>query len=63
MDAETYARLGAVCGMVGYYKEAAAVYERAVEMGYRTPEAYNNMGVSYLPRRIMHVRCGRLNRR
>jgi hypothetical protein len=47
MDAETYARLGAVCGMVGYYKEAALVYERAVNMGYRTPEAYNNLGVVY----------------
>jgi lipoprotein NlpI len=33
--------------MVGYYKEAALIYERAVNMGYHTPEAYNNLGVVY----------------
>jgi tetratricopeptide (TPR) repeat protein len=47
LDGESYAQMGAVCAMVGFYKEAAQVYERAIFMGYETMDAFNNMGVIY----------------
>jgi tetratricopeptide (TPR) repeat protein len=46
-DGKSYAQMGAVCAMVGYYKEAALVYERARSMGYETVDDLNNMGVIY----------------
>ena len=46
-DGESYAQMGAVCAMVGYYKEAALIYERGRQMGYETVDVLNNMGVIY----------------
>jgi len=47
LDGELYAQMGAMCAMVGHYKEAALVYERATQMGYETLDVLNNMGVIY----------------